>query len=252
MWKQFYLKESLSELFTLKISLEYLCKNEDLSCGSLNYKNKVKEVDRSVKWGHHFLASLWVPREVMLVKVLCNSHCAMALLVTRMPGEWFPSLLHIPKAWPFPDAATEGGSASLNVQPWQPLPPARMSTVQDGVLSPHHCGAWAWQRSRLTASPPFLPFRSGQGRIQGGSYLSLSALPPPTAARFGAGAISSNFSTPQNQLGSLQKCRVLRLTPESLIQQVWEGTGHLHSYSAPLEPHLQKPCTVGQPTGLYC
>lgn len=45
MWKQFYLKESLSELFTLKISLEYLCKNEDLSCGSLNYKNKVKEVD---------------------------------------------------------------------------------------------------------------------------------------------------------------------------------------------------------------
>lgn len=45
MWKQFYLKESLSELFTLKISLEYLCKNEDLSCGSLKYKNQVKEVD---------------------------------------------------------------------------------------------------------------------------------------------------------------------------------------------------------------
>lgn len=43
--KQFYLKESFSEWFTLKISLEYLGKNEDLSCGSLNYKNKVKEVD---------------------------------------------------------------------------------------------------------------------------------------------------------------------------------------------------------------
>ena len=112
----------------------------------------------------------------MLVKGLCNSHCAMALLVTRMLGEWFPSLLHVPKAWPFPDAATGGGSASLNVQPWQPLPPARMSTVQDGVLSPHHCWAWAWQRSRLTGRPPFLPFRGGQGRVQGDSYLSLSAL----------------------------------------------------------------------------
>ena len=81
----------------------------------------------------------------------------------------------------------------------------------------------AEEQAHGKASLPSLPRWSGKGS---GRLVSIfvcsapSALPPPTAARFGAGAISSNFSTLQNQLGSFQKCRLLCLTPESLIQQV--------------------------------
>lgn len=71
---------------------------------------------------------------------LSGNPCERVLLVTEMLGEWFSFPLHAPKAWPSPDAETGGGSASLNVLPWQrPLPPAQMSAVLNGVLSPPHC-----------------------------------------------------------------------------------------------------------------
>ena len=84
---------------------------------------------------------------------------------------------------------------------------------------------------------PTLLFRSGQGRIWEGFRIhnlcclcsASSTMLPPTAAR----AISLNFSTPENQMGGFQKCRHLCLSPESLLQYVREGIGHLHSYSAP-------------------
>lgn len=106
----------------------------------------------SVRWGHHFLVSWWVPCEVMLLK-------GLSLWVTEMLGEWFPLPLHVLKAWPSPDAETGGGSASLNVLPWQPLPPAQMSAVWCGTgfcrpltARPRVAGG-SWWKSRLTRNP---------------------------------------------------------------------------------------------------